>query len=507
MTTRMYKPVLVGAILVAFAGTASFGQYYPQPAYQDQNYRAPQLTNLVAPIALYPDSLLSQVLVACTYPEQLLAASQWLSQASYLQGEQRLEAAQQQSWDPSVQALVAFPDVLQRLTQDPQWASQLGNAFLNNQTAVMNAVQEMRLRAQQSGRLQSTPQQTVNFANYGSERAIEIISANPEVIYVPSYDPAYIWGAPSYGYYPSLSYPSWGFGFGSGIALSGFFGGYRGGYGGVYGGGYGGGYGNRYGGWGWGSNWQDRRVTVNNDFFYRNRFSGYEGGRYSSGSTTWRHDNSRGNGFVGGGYNTGQGNRGQFEGRGNRDRQQSFNNNYRQQDTRSNQQVGPQRQLNNAVPRQSNNAALQQFGNTGSRRFNNNEGSQQFSRPQVQQQQQFTQPRSFQSVPQQQFGRSQNTEQQMSQSRSFQQQVPQQQGTRPQMTQPQYTQPQMSQPRSFQQSAPQQQGSRPTYSQPQTSQRFEQRSFGGSDRGTAQQPSRQGSSRSDQQSGFGRNQR
>jgi len=129
--------------------------------------------------------------------------------------------------------------------------------------------------------------------------------------------------------------------------------------------------------------------TENLRGYYRNRFSGYEGGRYSSGSTTWRHDNSRGNGFVGGGYNTGQGNRGQFEGRGNRDRQQSFNNNYRQQDTRSNQQIGPQRQWNNAVPQQSNNAALQQFGNTGSRRFNNNEGSQQFSRPQVQQQQQL----------------------------------------------------------------------------------------------------------------------
>jgi len=228
MTKPIYKSVLAGALLMAVSATANFGQYYPQPSYQNQGGVAPQLDNLVAPVALYPDSLLSQVLVACTYPQQLSAASQWLSQAGYLQGEQRLQAAQQQNWDPSVQALVAFPDVLQRLTQDPQWTSELGNTFLNDQAAVMNAVQEMRERAQQSGRLQSTPQQTANIENYGGERAIEIVSANPEVIYVPSYDPAYIWGAPAYGYYPSLSYPSWGFGFGGGIALGGFFGGYHG---------------------------------------------------------------------------------------------------------------------------------------------------------------------------------------------------------------------------------------------------------------------------------------
>jgi hypothetical protein len=441
MTKPIYKSFLAGALLMAVSATASFGQYYPQPSYQNQGSVAPQLDNLVAPVALYPDSLLSQVLVACTYPQQLADASQWLSQSGYLQGEQRLQAAQQQNWDPSVQALVAFPDVLQRLTQDPQWTSELGNAFLNNQAAVMNAVQEMRERAQQSGRLQSTPQQTVNIENYGGERAIEIASANPEVLYVPSYDPAYIWGAPSYGYYPSLSYPSWGFGFGSGISLGGFFGGYRGSYGG---------YGNRYGGWGWGSNWRDRRVTVNNDFFYRNRFNGYQDGRYSSGSNIWRHDNNRGNAFAAG-YSRGYGNQ-----------QQSFNGNYRQQGFRSNQQVTPQQQY--SQPRS--------FGqNRQQRSFEQNpqpSAVRQAPQQQAPQQQNFR-PRSFD-----------QSQQQLTQPRSFQQ-----------------TPQQFTQSRSFQQ-APQQQFSRPARSEAQQ-QRFEQRNSSRNDGAGVQ--------RSDQQQNFGRNHR
>ncbi len=279
MTKSLNRTVLAGAFLIASTGMPAFGQNYPPQGYQyPEGYQSPQgyqdqyggqqLGNLLAPIALYPDSLLSQVLVAATFPQQIADASQWLSQFGYLQGEARLEAARQQNWDASVQALVAFPDVLQRLAQDPQWTSELGNAFLNNQAAVMSAVQDLRVRAQQAGRLQSTPQQVVNVENYGGERVIDIVPTNPEVVYVPTYDPAYIWGAPAYGYYPSLYYPTYGFGFGSGIAIGAFFGG-----------GYGG-----FGHWGWGSNWREHRVTYDRDFFSRNRFNSYrDGGRNFAG--------------------------------------------------------------------------------------------------------------------------------------------------------------------------------------------------------------------------------
>ena len=288
MTKKLYKPVFMGALLIASAGMSAFGQGYPQgypqtspqPGYQQQGYGnqayGSQLDNLVAPIALYPDSLLSQVLAAAAFPQQLAEASQWLSQAGNLQGEQRIDAARQQNWDPSVQALVAFPDVLQRLTQDPQWAAELGNAFQNNQGAVMNAVQEMRQRAQQSGRLQSNPQQTVNVDTYNGQPAIDIVPTNPDVVYVPSYDPAYIWGPPAYGYYPRLYYPSYGFGFGGGIAVGAFFG-------------YGGGFGH------WGSRGYYNGYRGGGPSFY----SGYSGGRQNFGRNynSYQQPAYRGNGY------------------------------------------------------------------------------------------------------------------------------------------------------------------------------------------------------------------
>jgi hypothetical protein len=269
MTMKLYKPILAGALLVALPAVSGLAQTYPQQGYQGQYQdQAQQLDNLVAPIALYPDALLSQILVAATYSQQLAEASAWLGQMGNLSGQQLMEAAQQQNWDPSVQALVAFPDVLRRLTQDPRWTADLGNAFLNDEAGVMNAVQEMRARAMDAGRLNSTPQQTVTV---DSDRAIEIAPTNPEVVYVPTYDPYYVWGAPAYGYYPSLYYPSFGFGFGGGIVVGAFFGGYRGGF----------------GHWGWGPGWHDHRVYVNNDFFNRNHFNGYSNGRYAGGSNSF----------------------------------------------------------------------------------------------------------------------------------------------------------------------------------------------------------------------------
>src|ERR1700728_3458179 len=134
---------------------------------------ADQLNDLVAPIALYPDSLLAQVLAASTYLLEIVEAQQWVQQNRGLQGSQSLDLAKQQNWDPSVQALVAFPSVLALLNRDIRWTTDLGNAFLAQQGDVMGAVQAMRGRARDNGRLVSTPQQSVSVAADQGQSAIE----------------------------------------------------------------------------------------------------------------------------------------------------------------------------------------------------------------------------------------------------------------------------------------------------------------------------------------------
>jgi len=238
-----------------------------------------QLDDLVAPIALYPDPLLSQVLVACTYPLEVVEAQQWLQRNNTLRGQQLMDAARQQNWDASVQALVALPDVLARLNQDVRWTTDLGNAFLAQQADVMNAVQRMRSRAQANGKLSSTPQQTVTSETQGGQSAIQIQPVDPQVVYVPYYDPMYIWGPPAWGYYPGLYYPAFGFGFGPGIDIGLYFGGWGGwGWGGW--------------GWGWGPNWFGRSVFVNNGFFGRYGFRGGFAGGFGGvgGRSVWAHD-------------------------------------------------------------------------------------------------------------------------------------------------------------------------------------------------------------------------
>src|SRR5450631_2620918 len=154
---------LVSAVLIAGTGTVAMAQgpsgYPPDqaaPQAQSQVLAPQQLDNLVAPIALYPDPLLGQVMVACTYPVELVEAQQWLQANRNLQGQQLTDAAREQNWDASVQALVAMPDVLTKLNQDIRWATDLGNAFLAQQGDVMGAVQRLRARAQANGKLQSS---------------------------------------------------------------------------------------------------------------------------------------------------------------------------------------------------------------------------------------------------------------------------------------------------------------------------------------------------------------
>src|SRR5579863_5339336 len=133
-----------------------------------------QLENLVAPVALYPDQLLSQVLAASTYPLEIVEAQQWLGQNGYLRGPQLVDAAKQQNWDPSVQALVIFPDAMALLTRDVQWTTALGNAFLAQQADVMDAIQRLRARAHDNGRLRGTPQEIVTAQAWGGQNPIQI---------------------------------------------------------------------------------------------------------------------------------------------------------------------------------------------------------------------------------------------------------------------------------------------------------------------------------------------
>src|SRR6516164_5400605 len=163
-----------------------------------------QLDSLVAPIALYPDPLLAQTLAASTYPLEVIQLQQWLGKHKDLKDKALTDAVQKESWDPTVQALVAFPDVVKQLAENVQWTSDLGNAFLAQQSDVMDAVQRMRMKAKDLGKLQATEQQNVGTQVVDNKTVVVIEPSSPEVVYVPTYDPVAVWGAPLYYPYPPV---------------------------------------------------------------------------------------------------------------------------------------------------------------------------------------------------------------------------------------------------------------------------------------------------------------
>ncbi len=242
----------------------------PPPAPSGPQYAVQtpeQLQRLVAPIALYPDSLVAQILSAATFPEQVVEADRYVQSHPDLKGDALAQAVDQMNWDPSVKALTAFPSVLGNMDKNISWTSTLGDAYYNQQQDVMDAVQVMRQKAKQAGNLQSTPQQTVT--TQGS--TIIIQPAAPDVVYVPAYDPWVVYGPPIVawpGWYP---YPGIWFGgpylsFGIGFSI-GFFGGFE---------------------WGWhhwGCDWHNHFVAYNNARYYSrsttfyNRNVYYRGGR------------------------------------------------------------------------------------------------------------------------------------------------------------------------------------------------------------------------------------
>src|SRR5205085_64553 len=160
-----------------------------------------QLDSLVAPIALFPDPLLAQTLAASTYPLEIIQLQQWMERSKNLKDKALADAVAKQPWDPSVQALSATPDVVQRLAGNIQWTTDLGNAFLAQQSDVMEAVQRMRGKAEGKGTLKTSAQQTVQTKTVeGGKQVIVIEPAQSDVVYVPSYDPAVVYGPPPPAY-------------------------------------------------------------------------------------------------------------------------------------------------------------------------------------------------------------------------------------------------------------------------------------------------------------------
>src|SRR5881396_784374 len=237
-----------------------------------------QLDSLVAPIALYPDQLLSQTLVASTYPLEIIQLQQWLDKNKNLKDKALASAVQKQNWDPSIQAMAAFPDVVKRLANDIQWTTDLGNAFLAQESDVMDAVQRMRAKAQSKGTLKTSAQQKVETQTVeGGKQVIVVQQANPEVVYVPSYDPVVVYGPPVYPY-PPIYYPPPGYyaagaavAFGTGVALGAAWGGH-------------------WGGWGYGCGWGHNDINVNVNNRYVNNYNRTNVNNRIANNSSWQHN-------------------------------------------------------------------------------------------------------------------------------------------------------------------------------------------------------------------------
>jgi Protein of unknown function (DUF3300) len=255
----------------------------PAPAADEPAPKIPndQLDSLVAPIALYPDPLLAQVLVASTYPLEIMQLQQWLTKNPGLKDKALSDAVIKENWDPSIQSMAALPDVVKRLSDDVKWTTDLGNAFLAQESDVMDAVQRMRVKAQGAGNLKSNEQMKVETQTVESKTVVVIEQTNPQVVYVPTYNPVVVYGPPVYPY-PPIYYPPPGayiagaaISFGVGLAIGAAWGG---------------------GGWccnsGWGHG--NNNITINNNNNYvkntnvnRNNVNG---GNRNSGNSSWQHN-------------------------------------------------------------------------------------------------------------------------------------------------------------------------------------------------------------------------
>jgi Spy/CpxP family protein refolding chaperone len=184
-------------------------------------FKPEELEQILAPIALHPDSLVTQILMAATYPLEVVQAERWIKQNASLKGEALTAALEKQEWDPSVKSLVNFPQVVTMMSEQLEWTQKVGDAFLADQKQVLGTIQSLRAKAQASGNLQTTKEQTIIV----EEKIIKIEPANPQVVYVPTYNPTVVYGAwpypayPPYAYYPPGYVASSAMMFGAGMAM------------------------------------------------------------------------------------------------------------------------------------------------------------------------------------------------------------------------------------------------------------------------------------------------
>src|SRR6202049_1677259 len=285
--------VLLCCLLVQFTAQASGASQSTNSPTAAPELSAQELQQLVAPIALYPDALVAQILAAATYPTQIVEADRWMQRHSNLKGQELAKEVDKQDWDPSVKALAQFPSVLENMDKNLSWTSSLGEAYVNDPQDVTGAVQVMRQEAQKAGHLNSTQQERVTTQG----QTIIVEPADPQVVYVPAYDPWLVYGG------PIVAYPGWypepgifwggvGLSFGVGFGI-GYFGGF---------------------GWGWGHwgyDWHDRRAFFDHHAFEsRSRDFGHDGfhhGDFNHGNFDHGHfghggfdQGSHGNAFHGG---------------------------------------------------------------------------------------------------------------------------------------------------------------------------------------------------------------
>mgnify|MGYP001024436842 CR=1 FL=1 len=258
------------AMLLAFltaTAPAAFGQPSDLPVFKPE-----ELEQVLAPIALYPDSLLAQVLMASTYPLEIVQADRWARQNKDLKGEALTGALEKQNWDPSVKSLVNFPQVLAMMSEKLDWTQKLGDAFLAQQKEVMETVQRLRKKAVDAGTLKTTPEQQVVV----EKETIVIAPSNPQVVYVPTYNPTVVYGTWAYPAYPPAYYYPPGytagaalFSFGAGLAVGAAW------------------------GYAWGNcNWHggDVDVDVNRNTNINNNINrGQYATQYQGGKGNWQH--------------------------------------------------------------------------------------------------------------------------------------------------------------------------------------------------------------------------
>jgi hypothetical protein len=276
---RNLVAIICAAILVPGDLSSQATPAAPQAAATEQAATIPpdQLDSLVAPIALYPDPMLSQTLVASTYPLEIIQLQQWLEKNKNLKDKALADAVKKQDWDPSIQAMALLPDVVKQLAENIKWTTDLGNAFLAQQNDVLDAVQRMRKKANDAGNLKSSEQQKVETKVVESKQVIVIEQSNPQVVYVPSYNPTVVYGAPVYPY-PPIAYPPVGY-YAAGMAIS--FG-----VGMAMGAAWG-------GGWGYNNNWgggnNNININNNNTFVNNSNRQNNVSNRQGNGNS-WQHN-------------------------------------------------------------------------------------------------------------------------------------------------------------------------------------------------------------------------